>query len=49
MEPSFKLLQLIGEILENISNKFTFTQIFIFFVVIGMAVAIFLPIMIKTL
>jgi hypothetical protein len=49
VEPNFKFFQLVGEILDKISNKLTFTQLFIFFTLLGMAAAIFIPIMVKTL
>lgn len=47
VSPKFKVFQLIAEILETISDTFTFTQIFIFLIVTGMAIAVFLPILFK--
>jgi len=45
----FKVIQLIGSILEEISNRFTFMQIFVFLLCLGMAIAVFVPIIVSSI
>ena len=47
MKPQLKIVLLIGEILDEISSKFTFTQIVVFFIALGLAIAVFIPILLR--
>jgi hypothetical protein len=45
---SWKLLDLAGKLLGSITAKFSFTEIFIFLLALGLAIAIFLPILFRS-
>jgi hypothetical protein len=45
---NWKFLRLAGDILDSISAKFSFTEILIFLLTLGLAISIFLPILLKS-